>query len=247
MWGGTDEAAVDRRDPGLARCRRHADRHRAGLRHGPLRGDRRQGDRRPARRGRARHQVRARLAHRQGQPLLRPGRQAGPPLSRARRRSSTRSSRACGGSGPTISISTSPTGRTRRRPIAETMGALEDLKRAGKIRAIGASNVSPADLEAYVAAGGLDAIQEQFSMVHRDIEADAAAALRPARRLDPQLLVAGARPAHRQDRPGAGLRGRRPAHRRSALQPGEPPEGRRLRRRRSARSPRRTAPRSPSW
>ena len=57
-------------------------------------------------------------------------------------------------------------------PIAETMDALEDLKRAGKIRAIGASNVSPADLEAYVAAGTLDAIQEQFSMVHRDIEAD---------------------------------------------------------------------------
>ena len=57
-------------------------------------------------------------------------------------------------------------------PIAETMGALEDLKRAGKIRAIGASNVSPADVAAYVAAGRLDAIQEQYSMVHRDIEAD---------------------------------------------------------------------------
>ena len=55
-------------------------------------------------------------------------------------------------------------------PIAETMGALEDLKKAGKIRAIGASNVSPADVEAYVAAGRLDAIQEQYSMVHRDIE-----------------------------------------------------------------------------
>ena len=54
------------------------------------------------------------------------------------------------------------------------MGALEDLKRAGKIRAIGASNVAPADVEAYIAAGRLDAIQEQYSMVHRDIEADAA-------------------------------------------------------------------------
>jgi methylglyoxal reductase len=57
-------------------------------------------------------------------------------------------------------------------PIAETMGALEDLKRAGKIRAIGASNATPADVEAYLAAGTLDAIQEQFSMVHRDIEAE---------------------------------------------------------------------------
>jgi methylglyoxal reductase len=57
-------------------------------------------------------------------------------------------------------------------PIAETMGALEDLRTAGKIGAIGASNVSSADVEAYVAAGRLDALQEQYSMVHRAIEAD---------------------------------------------------------------------------
>ena len=55
-------------------------------------------------------------------------------------------------------------------PIAETMAALEALKKAGKIRAIGASNVSATDLAAYVEAGTLDAIQEQYSMVHRDIE-----------------------------------------------------------------------------
>src|SRR5215207_6058114 len=35
-------------------------------------------------------------------------------------------------------------------PMDETMEALERLKSAGKIRAIGASNLSPADLEAYV-------------------------------------------------------------------------------------------------
>ncbi|MEW9838212.1 aldo/keto reductase [Mesorhizobium marinum] len=56
-------------------------------------------------------------------------------------------------------------------PIAETMDALETLKVEGKIRSIGASNVSTGDLEAYVAAGGLDAIQEEYSMVKRDIEA----------------------------------------------------------------------------
>ena len=55
-------------------------------------------------------------------------------------------------------------------PIAETMAALEALKRQGKIRAIGASNVSSADLDAYLAAGQLDAIQEEYSMVKRDIE-----------------------------------------------------------------------------
>lgn len=54
-------------------------------------------------------------------------------------------------------------------PIAETMDALLELKRQGKIRSIGASNVSPAELEAYIATGGFDAIQEEFSMVKPDI------------------------------------------------------------------------------
>ncbi|WP_193370776.1 aldo/keto reductase [Pelagibius marinus] len=56
-------------------------------------------------------------------------------------------------------------------PIAETVEALESLKQQGKIRSFGASNVSPDDLKAYVAAGPLDAIQEEYSMVKRDIEA----------------------------------------------------------------------------
>ena len=56
-------------------------------------------------------------------------------------------------------------------PIAETMEAMEQLKKDGKIRAIGASNTSVEDLNAYVAAGQLDALQEEYSMVKRDIEA----------------------------------------------------------------------------
>jgi methylglyoxal reductase len=55
-------------------------------------------------------------------------------------------------------------------PIPETMDALEKLKAQGKIRSIGASNTSVADVEAYVAAGQLDAVQEEYSMVKRDIE-----------------------------------------------------------------------------
>ncbi|TIM10806.1 aldo/keto reductase [Mesorhizobium sp.] len=55
-------------------------------------------------------------------------------------------------------------------PIAETMEALERLKSAGKIRAIGASNLNAAELQQYVAAGQLDAIQERYSMLDRDIE-----------------------------------------------------------------------------
>ena len=57
-------------------------------------------------------------------------------------------------------------------PIDETMDALKDLRKAGKIRAIGASNVDAGELGAYIAAGGLDAIQERFSMIDRDIETE---------------------------------------------------------------------------
>ncbi|KJF69660.1 aldo/keto reductase [Rhizobium nepotum] len=55
-------------------------------------------------------------------------------------------------------------------PIAETVETLVRLKDEGKIRSIGASNVSQDDLAAYIATGALDAIQEEYSMVKRDIE-----------------------------------------------------------------------------
>ena len=55
-------------------------------------------------------------------------------------------------------------------PVAETMEALRSLKSAGKIRSIGASNTSADELGAYVAEGGLDAVQEEYSMLKRDIE-----------------------------------------------------------------------------
>jgi aryl-alcohol dehydrogenase-like predicted oxidoreductase len=57
-------------------------------------------------------------------------------------------------------------------PIEETARALEDLKAAGKIRAIGASNVDRSELQRYIKTGSLDAIQERFSMIDREIEAD---------------------------------------------------------------------------
>ncbi len=55
-------------------------------------------------------------------------------------------------------------------PIEETMATLVDLKQAGKIRAIGISNASPDDLKAYLAIGPVDAIQERYSMLDREIE-----------------------------------------------------------------------------
>lgn len=57
-------------------------------------------------------------------------------------------------------------------PIEETMSALEELRQAGKIKAIGASNVGRGELERYIAVGGLDAIQERFSMIDREIETE---------------------------------------------------------------------------
>ena len=59
-------------------------------------------------------------------------------------------------------------------PVDETMAALEQLKAQGKIRSIGASNTTPEDVRAYLAAGHLDAVQEEYSMVNRKIEADLA-------------------------------------------------------------------------
>ena len=59
-------------------------------------------------------------------------------------------------------------------PVDETMAALEQLKAQGKIRSIGASNTTPEDVRAYLAAGQLDAVQEEYSMVNRKIEADLA-------------------------------------------------------------------------
>lgn len=55
-------------------------------------------------------------------------------------------------------------------PIAETMQTLMDLKAAGKIRAIGCSNATPAQMDDYRRAGALDSDQEPYSMLARGHE-----------------------------------------------------------------------------
>lgn len=55
-------------------------------------------------------------------------------------------------------------------PIEETMGALFDLKRQGKIRAIGVSNFSLPELRAARAMGPVDAIQPCYSLFFRHFE-----------------------------------------------------------------------------
>lgn len=55
-------------------------------------------------------------------------------------------------------------------PVEETLDAFLTLKQQGKIRAIGASNVTPAFIHAYRKAGGLDVIQEKYSIMTTRVE-----------------------------------------------------------------------------
>ncbi|MBE6022091.1 MAG: aldo/keto reductase [Cellulosilyticum sp.] len=55
-------------------------------------------------------------------------------------------------------------------PVEETMDALMTLKKQGKIRAIGGSNMSPWHIEEYLKYGQLDIIQEKYSLIDKRIE-----------------------------------------------------------------------------
>jgi aryl-alcohol dehydrogenase-like predicted oxidoreductase len=57
-------------------------------------------------------------------------------------------------------------------PLGETARTLEDLRREGKIRAIGVSNFSPAQIDTFLAAAKLDAVQSPYNLFEREIEAD---------------------------------------------------------------------------
>jgi aryl-alcohol dehydrogenase-like predicted oxidoreductase len=57
-------------------------------------------------------------------------------------------------------------------PIAETARALEDLRREGKIRAIGVSNYSPMQMNEFRASVSLDAVQSPYNLFEREIESD---------------------------------------------------------------------------
>jgi aryl-alcohol dehydrogenase-like predicted oxidoreductase len=57
-------------------------------------------------------------------------------------------------------------------PIADTARTLEDLRREGKIRAIGVSNYSPAQMDAFRVVARLDTVQPPYNLFEREIEAD---------------------------------------------------------------------------
>ena len=75
-------------------------------------------------------------------------------------------------------------------PIADTARALEDLRREGKIRAIGVSNYSPAQMHVFRAVTTLDAVQSPYNLFEREIEGDV---LPYARRSGLTVLSYGAR------------------------------------------------------
>ncbi|AFY69269.1 NADP-dependent oxidoreductase domain protein [Thalassoporum mexicanum PCC 7367] len=56
-------------------------------------------------------------------------------------------------------------------PLAETMGALNELKQAGKIRAIGVSNFSVAQIEEAAKYGEIESLQPPYSLFWRQPEA----------------------------------------------------------------------------
>ena len=80
--------------------------------------------------------------------------------------------RACGGWGPTTSNCSICTRRTRNVPVAESAGELRRLLEEGKTRAVGASNLTLAQLEEFAAECPLAAFQPPYNMLMRQIEAD---------------------------------------------------------------------------
>ncbi len=61
---------------------------------------------------------------------------------------------------------------SRPVPIEETMRALNDLKSQGKIRAIGVSNFSRAQIEDAARFGTIDSLQPPYSLFWRQVEKD---------------------------------------------------------------------------
>ena len=57
-------------------------------------------------------------------------------------------------------------------PVAESAGALAELRREGKTRAVGASNLDLSDLRAFHAVCPLAAFQPPYNMLQRQIEQD---------------------------------------------------------------------------
>ena len=88
-------------------------------------------------------------------------------------------------------------------PIADTLGALDELVRAGKVREIGCSNFSAEQLARRAppcepGAARFVSVQNEYSLLHREAERDVLPECATPRARVPAVLPAGERPAHRQ-------------------------------------------------
>jgi aryl-alcohol dehydrogenase-like predicted oxidoreductase len=63
-------------------------------------------------------------------------------------------------------------------PVEETVGAMAELVRSGKVRRLGLSEVSPATLRAAHAVHPITAVQMEYSLFSRDVEAEMLATCR---------------------------------------------------------------------
>jgi aryl-alcohol dehydrogenase-like predicted oxidoreductase len=57
-------------------------------------------------------------------------------------------------------------------PIEETAGVLDEFRRAGKIRAIGLSNFTPAQMDRFRTAAPIHTVQPPYNLFERQIESD---------------------------------------------------------------------------
>src|SRR4051794_9642082 len=57
-------------------------------------------------------------------------------------------------------------------PLAETLGAMDELVRGGKVRHLGVSNFSPAQLEEAAGRARVVSLQNEYSLLRREIERD---------------------------------------------------------------------------
>lgn len=65
-----------------------------------------------------------------------------------------------------------PAAEPEKTPIADTIACLEQMRKEGKIRAIGVSNVTLDELKENAAAGAIASDQFRYSMLSRDAEKD---------------------------------------------------------------------------
>ena len=88
-------------------------------------------------------------------------------------------------------------------PIEETVGAMAELVEAGKVRYLGLSEAGAATIRRAHAVHPITALQSEYSLFTRDLEADIVPTLREARHRAGRVQPTGSGHAHRRaDRGG---------------------------------------------